>query len=83
MLEGTADAQRNSLGVVLQWGHRATVGLYIPAGPVRGQGQSTVNLSSSVNAAEEGNAVLLSRLPAPNDGKYMHPAISLLLGTLQ
>lgn len=42
-----------------------------------------MNLSSSVNAAEEGNAVLLSRLPAPGDGEYMHPAISLLLGTLQ
>lgn len=82
-LEGTAAAQRNSLGVVLQWGHRATVGLYVPAGPVRGQGQSTVNLSSSVNAAEEGNAVLLSRLPAPDDGEYTHPAISPLLGTLQ
>lgn len=51
--------------MVLHHGCGAAVGLYVPAGPVRGQGQSTVNLSSSVNAAEEGNAVLLSRLPAP------------------
>lgn len=42
-----------------------------------------MNPSSSVNTAEEGNAVLLSRLPALDDGEYMHPAISLLLGTLR
>ena len=73
MLEGTAAAQRNSLGVVLQWGCRAALGLSVPAGPVRGQGQSTVNPSSSVNAAEEGNAVLVSRLPAPDDCRTRAP----------
>lgn len=67
MLERISAVQRNSLGVVLLWGCRAATGLYIPTGTVRGQGQSTVNLPSSVNAAEESNAVLLSSLPAPDD----------------
>lgn len=72
---------RNSLGVVLPWGCRAATGLYIPTGTVQGQGQSTVNLPNSVNAAEESNAVLLSCLPAPMiEGEYPHPAVSPLLG---